>query len=106
MGKPIQDLEVEIYQWPTQFLVEAERPDRDYTYFYPNAPIEIYPHFVDLEVYETGWCSCRDFRFQVEPFIFWNHVHRRECIHLIAAKRYLNRIGSQPQPMSTIQLFL
>lgn len=108
MGKPIEDLYVEPFDFPYSFLVEAEGPDRDYAEVFPEVTPENYPHFVDLTIYETGWCSCRDFRYNVEPYVFWNLVHRRHCVHIVAAVRYLALVGSiKPKPtISPKLLFL
>lgn len=99
MGKAIEDLEVLCYEWPDRFFVEAECIDRDYTFFFPMATPEIYPHFVDLGIYEAGWCDCRDFRFSVEPYLSYTGPHRLHCIHLIAARRYRNLLGTKPKPL-------
>lgn len=101
MGKPIGLLEIEIFDWPDSFFVEANSHDRDYFMFFPEAdPFEDPPpHFVDLSVYDTGWCSCTDFRRNVEPFMFLGGQHRRECIHIIAARRYRAILGGKPKPM-------
>lgn len=93
------NLSIQIFEWPTRFLVEADTPDRSYYKFWPDAEVEIWPHFVDLEIYDDGWCSCDDFRFEVEPYLSWPK-HRRECIHIIAAKRYHALSGGkQPKQM-------
>jgi hypothetical protein len=101
MPKSIGQLDITIFDWPDRFFVESDEPDRDYLKFWPEAdPFEDPPpHFVDLEIYETGWCSCTDFRVRVEPYLFMGLVHRRECIHIIAARRFQRLHGSKPTKM-------
>ena len=106
MGKPIDQLEVELYEWPDRWLVEAEGPDRDYYQFYPDDTKETWPHFVDLSIYDAGWCSCRDFRFGVEPYLYAGIPNRCECIHIFAALRARRLRGSKPTFFKTnIKLF-
>ena len=110
MGKPIEQLECEIFEWPDRWLVEAAEPDRDYYTFYPpaeNEPREIWPHFVDLSAYDTGWCTCRDYRFNILPYLFLDLVHRRQCIHIIAALRAQRLRATRPKPIKpNLQLFI
>lgn len=104
LKKKTEDLEVEIFEWPDRFLVEALEPDRDYVKFFPDAPIEIYPHFIDLGEEREGWCSCRDFRFNVEPYLV-NESHRAVCVHIMHARRWRDARGSKPKALpSTIYL--
>lgn len=91
-------LYVEIFEFPDRFFVEANNPDRDYREFFPG-PYEVDPHFVDLEVYETGKCSCRDFEINIEPYIPWNNTNRRTCIHIRAAQAFRRQFTIPPTPM-------
>lgn len=105
MGLAIEDLEVAIFDWPDRFLVEAEESDREWEKVFgipdtdPNAP-----YLVDLSELEEGWCGCRDFTFNVIPLMHEN-PHRSSCKHIIAATRYVLRLGTKPKQMpDTINL--
>lgn len=102
MGKPIEDLECQIFDWPDRFFVESETPDRDYALVFPNVPPEIYPHLADLS---EPMCDCRDFTYNIIPYLH-QPIHRTECKHLMAARRYRNLIGNtKPKKLYASNLF-
>lgn len=80
------------------FWVETDEPDREVMeIFDDDTP---YPYLVDLDSDEfpSGECDCRDFRFNVKPFI--EEQGRKECIHIIKCRRYRALLGGiKPKPM-------
>lgn len=110
MGKSTESLYVEIFDWPDRFLVECDGPDIDYPRFYSGDTHPDYypdaPYLVDLSEYEDGWCGCRDFAVNVQPYLCSvpdkSNAHRTVCKHILAAKRFLLKHNYQrPQKLPT-----
>ena len=95
------DLEVEVFDWPDTFHVEARELDREYLSVFPDVEPEVYPYLVDLSSEPEGECDCRDFRFNVRPYIDKPN-HRKTCIHIIAARRFKNLLGTKPKKLPDI----
>lgn len=91
------EYEIEILDWPSRFLVSSDELDRDQQEFYPDDPT-IYPHLVDLDELKEGECTCRDFRFNVLPFLD-EPDSRSRCTHIIQVQKYKSNHDSKPKKL-------
>lgn len=89
------DYEVIPYDWPDTFFVQDyDEIDRDQKEFYPD-DLTAYPYLVDLSNLRQGECLCRDFQFNVLPYLD-DLTHRCQCLHLIIATRFKNLNPTKP----------
>lgn len=105
MGKPIEDLDVTIFEWPDRFFCEGEERDSDYRKHFNYEDFdERLPYLVDLSEYEDGKCGCRDFAVNIEPYINNTATKRTRCKHLVAVHRYKNLMGAQPKQLPPLNI--
>jgi hypothetical protein len=90
------NLWVEIFEWPTRFLVEATEKDKALMEFFNDETA--YPFLVDLEIPE---CPCYDFQQNILPERHLEHS-RKNCKHLAAAISYRYLLGEKPKPLPPI----
>lgn len=87
--------EVEVFDWPSRFLVEAREPDRALReIFGDDTP---YPYLVDIDENE---CPCYDFQQNITKF----QDGRQQCKHLIAANRYRYLMINKPKPLPEFEI--
>lgn len=91
------ELRVEIFDWPSRFLVQCDEPDGDWKRFYHELEdlCPYAPYLVDLVELEAGWCGCRDFAVNVMPHLGAIYPHRTVCKHIIAAGDFLISTGGK-----------
>ena len=63
----VYDQQIHIFEWPDRFFIETDEPDRDLIEIFGD--YEPYPYLVDLGEPPSGWCGCRDFRFNSSPIL-------------------------------------
>lgn len=107
MSKPIEHLEVTIFEWPDRFFVESEEKDSEYRKHFKgfdDLDEESLPYLVDLSEYEDGKCGCRDFAVNVEPFLLTRGPKRTRCKHLIRAHLFRDMMGDKPKSLPPLNL--
>lgn len=99
-------LQVEVFDWPSRFLVEAEKPDSEWPKFFKGLEDfdPLAPYLVDLDECREGWCGCRDFAVNVAPFLD-DPGHRASCKHIIRAREFKRQMGDKPKKMPSIIKF-